>query len=108
MSGVTPEARRGPTDPRRLARQLKRLSALLAALAFGAFWGLAAGHPVGATAGEASAAQPATTAPVQVNQATQVPIAAQSSPSPSSSPSRVRSGISNGGSSAPVLSSGSS
>jgi hypothetical protein len=105
VSGVTPEARRGPTDPRRLARQLKRLSALLAALAFGAFWSLAAGHPVGVTASQASAAQAATTAPVQVHQA---PIAAQSTPSPSSSSSRVRSGISNGGSSAPVLSSGSS
>ena len=105
MSGVTPEAPRGLTDPRRLARQLKRLSAVLAALAFGAFWGLAAGHPVGVTASQASAAGAATTAPLQVNQA---PIAAQSTPRPSSSSSSTRSGISNAGSSAPVLSSGSS
>jgi hypothetical protein len=96
------EARNGPTDPRRLARQLKRASAVLAALAFGAFWGLAAGHPVGVTASQASAAQ------ASGAQATFAPISAQSTPRPSSTSSRVRSGISNGGSSVPVLHSGSS
>jgi hypothetical protein len=105
VGGVTPVSRSGPVDPRRLARQLKRLSSVLAALAFGAFWGLAAGHPVGVTASQASAAHAATPAPTQANQA---PIAAQSTPSRSSPSNRVRSGISNGGSSAPVLSSGSS
>jgi hypothetical protein len=105
---MNPEARRGPTEPRGLARQLKRASAVLAALAFGAFWGLAAGHPVGVTASQASAAQAATAAPDQATQATQDPIAVQATAIPSSSSSRVSSGLSNGGSSAPVLSSGSS
>lgn len=88
-------------DPRALVKDLKRVAAVAAALAFGGFWALAASHQVGVTNGSSSQAQ--------VRSVSGATGSGTTSGGSSSVVSRPRhSQLSNGGSSGPVLRSGSS